>query len=219
MTHNESTHAVRARAAASRTRRWTFRRRAVAIGACALTALSGGVAVAGNGGVSAGSESRGDAPARSASNTLRPGDRGRDVKRLQRKLRLRADGVYGRGTKRGVKRYQKRKGLRADGIAGPETLRKLRIKLRRRQAASDEGSSVRLPAKLRRIAECESGGNPRAVSADGRYRGKFQFDMQTWRGLGGRGDPADAPESTQDRLALKLYRQRGSAPWGACADA
>ena len=219
MTHNRSTDAVRDRAAASRANRWTFRRRAIAAGACALTALSGGVAVAGNGGVSADSESRGDAPARTASNTLRPGSRGKAVKRLQRKLRLRADGVYGRGTKRAVKRFQKRNGLRADGIAGPETLRELGIKLRRHETSSDGGSSVRLPAKLRRIAQCESGGNPRAGSADGRYRGKFQFDMETWRGLGGRGDPADAPESTQDRLALKLYRQRGAAPWGACADA
>jgi hypothetical protein len=219
MTHNRSTDAVRDRALAGRTSRWTFRRRAVAVGACALTALSGGVAVAGNGGVSAENEARGDAPARTASNTLRPGSRGKAVKRLQRKLGLRADGVYGRGTKRAVKRFQKRNGLKADGIAGPETLRELGIKLRRHDTSSDEGSSVSLPAKLRRIAECESGGNPRAVSADGRYRGKFQFDMETWRGLGGKGDPADAPESTQDRLALKLYRQRGSAPWGACADA
>ena len=76
---------------------------------------------------------------------------------------------------------------------------------------------MRLPAVLKRIAQCESGGNPRAVSRDGRYRGKFQFDMATWRSLGGRGDPAKAAESVQDRLALKLYRQRGTAPWANCA--
>jgi hypothetical protein len=72
---------------------------------------------------------------------------------------------------------------------------------------------------LQRIAECESGGNPRAVSADGTYRGKYQFSRDTWRRLGGKGDPADAPESVQDRLALKLYRQSGTAPWPSCGRA
>ena len=30
------------------------------------------------------------------------------------------------------------------------------------------------------------------------------------------GDPADAPEWLQDRLALKLYRLRGTSPWPNC---
>ena len=70
---------------------------------------------------------------------------------------------------------------------------------------------------LRRIAECESGGDPAIVSPDGRYRGKYQFTRSTWRALGGSGDPAAASEGTQDRLALKLYRRSGTAPWPACA--
>ena len=77
-------------------------------------------------------------------------------------------------------------------------------------------SSVRLPAVLRRIAECESGGNPRAISPGGTYRGKYQFSRSTWRNLGQSGDPADAPEWLQDRVALKLYRQSGTAPWPNC---
>ena len=75
---------------------------------------------------------------------------------------------------------------------------------------------MEIPRILRLIAECESGGNPRAVSSGGTYRGKYQFSRGTWRGLGGRGDPADASEAEQDRLALKLYRQRGNAPWPNC---
>ena len=74
-----------------------------------------------------------------------------------------------------------------------------------------------MPAILRRIAQCESGGNPRAVSPGGTYRGKYQFSRSTWRNLGGTGDPADAPEWLQDKLALKLYRQSGTAPWPNCA--
>ncbi len=76
---------------------------------------------------------------------------------------------------------------------------------------------MRLPRVLRRIAKCESGGDPTAVSAGGRYRGKFQFTRATWRALGGSGDPAEASEATQDRLALKLYRRSGTDPWPTCA--
>ncbi len=75
---------------------------------------------------------------------------------------------------------------------------------------------MRLPRILRLIAECESGGNPAAVSAGGTYRGKFQFSLGTWRALGGKGDPADAPEAVQDRVALKLYRRAGTSPWPNC---
>ena len=71
-------------------------------------------------------------------------------------------------------------------------------------------------ATLESIAACESGGDPTAVSRDGRYRGKYQFTRSTWRGLGGRGDPAEAPEREQDKRALKLYRREGVKPWGAC---
>ncbi len=71
-------------------------------------------------------------------------------------------------------------------------------------------------AALARIAQCESGGNPRAVSASGQYRGKYQFDLGTWQSLGGTGDPAAAPEAEQDRLAALLYAQRGPAPWPVC---
>ena len=71
-------------------------------------------------------------------------------------------------------------------------------------------------AVLDRIAQCESGGDPRAVSASGQYRGKYQFDQGTWEGLGGTGDPAAAPEAEQDRRAAMLYAQSGPAPWPVC---
>jgi hypothetical protein len=66
------------------------------------------------------------------------------------------------------------------------------------------------------IAACESGGDPTAVSADGSYRGKYQFDYGTWASLGGSGDPAAAPEAEQDYRAALLYAQSGSSPWPLC---
>jgi hypothetical protein len=161
--------------------------------------------------------------------TLRKGDRGRAVRRLQRKLGVSADGVFGPQTDRAVKRFQRRNGLTADGIVGPMTRAKLGlarfssadVRHPPKDAPADDGngggSKVKLPRVLREIAECESGGNPRAVSSNGMYRGKFQFSRSTWKSIGGRGDdPAAASEAHQDRMALRLYRQSGVAPWPAC---
>jgi hypothetical protein len=74
-------------------------------------------------------------------------------------------------------------------------------------------------ATLDAIARCESRGNPAAVSADGRYRGKYQFDMATWQSVGGSGDPALAGEREQDRRAHALAAERGTAPWPNCGPA
>lgn len=66
------------------------------------------------------------------------------------------------------------------------------------------------------LAMCESGGNPRAVSASGRYRGLYQFDLETWRSVGGHGDPAQASRAEQTYRAQLLYRERGRSPWPVC---
>jgi hypothetical protein len=139
---------------------------------------------------------------------LKKGSRGTLVRAVQRKLGLTADGVFGPATRRAVKRFQRKHGLTADGVVGPATLARLGI------ANATRATPLRL---LERIALCESGGNPEAVSADGRYRGKYQFSRSTWRRLGGKGDPAKASEEEQDRIAAKLYAQSGTAPWPACA--
>jgi hypothetical protein len=88
-------------------------------------------------------------------------------------------------------------------------------------AASDESfpspESVGVSsATLDSIAACESGGDPAAVSPDGTYRGKYQFDYGTWASVGGSGDPAAAPEAEQDYRAALLYSRGGSSPWPIC---
>jgi hypothetical protein len=144
---------------------------------------------------------------------VKRGDRGDAVRKVQSSLGVTADGVFGPLTERAVKRFQRRKGLIVDGIVGPQTRAALGL-----DPFSSSGviRSTALPRILQRIAECESGGDPTAVSRSGRYRGKYQFSMATWQALGGEGDPAEASEWLQDRLALKLYRRSGTAPWPNC---
>jgi peptidoglycan hydrolase-like protein with peptidoglycan-binding domain len=163
-----------------------------------------------------GSSSSGGASA-SSEVVVKRGDRGSAVRSIQRELGITADGVFGPMTERAVKRFQRRHDLVPDGIVGPLTRGALGLRpFSSRSLRRTSGRSVEVPRILRRIAECESGGNPRAVSPGGQYRGKYQFSRSTWRGLGGKGDPADAPEWLQDKLALKLYRQSGTAPWPNC---
>lgn len=85
----------------------------------------------------------------------------------------------------------------------------------RRELESKFVNGVRR-STLEAIAECESHGDPRAVSSDGLYRGKYQFDRGTWQSQGGKGDPAKAPEAEQDFRAAILYKAAGSSPWPIC---
>ena len=160
-------------------------------------------------------------PAATGSHVLRVGERGPAVAAVQRRLRIAADGVFGPATRRAVKSFQRRRGLTADGIVGPQTASALRVSLPARSQAGGADRSLTGTARadrlLARIAACESGGNPRAVSPDGRYRGKYQFSRATWRGVGGSGDPAKAPEAEQDRRAAALLAQAGTSPWPNCA--
>jgi uncharacterized protein YabE (DUF348 family) len=66
------------------------------------------------------------------------------------------------------------------------------------------------------LAHCESTNYPRAVDPTGTYFGLFQFDLSTWRSVGGSGNPIDASPQEQLLRAKELYLARGLQPW-ACA--
>jgi cell wall-associated NlpC family hydrolase len=56
---------------------------------------------------------------------LKFGSRGPAVTRVQRALRIAADGIFGPQTRRAVRAFQKRHGLLVDGIVGPQTRKAL----------------------------------------------------------------------------------------------
>lgn len=190
-----SLRAVRERRLARRRRERTQRgcRRAVIAATGVLLLGAGGAVARPTGGTAA--------PSRSSSST---------VSAVQSALGIPADGIAGAQTRRAIKRFQRSKGLTVDGIIGPQTLAALGIDATATQASAPGDV-------LARIARCESGGDPTAVSPNGQYRGKYQFSRSTWRALGGTGDPAAAPEDVQDELAAKLLDTQGPDAWPVCS--
>jgi len=184
----------------ARRRRWSLRS-GLGVALASLTVATGGALAAGStGGTSA--------PAASSAKTSTS-----TVKAVQRALGITADGIAGPQTRRAIKRFQRTHGLKVDGVIGPATLGALGISAKPARTSLHD---VDPETELAKIAACESGGDPTAVSRDGHYRGKYQFTRATWRSLGGTGDPAKAPEATQDAMAAKLLALRGTAPWPVC---
>jgi resuscitation-promoting factor RpfA len=64
-----------------------------------------------------------------------------------------------------------------------------------------------------RLRICESS-NRYHINTGSGYYGAYQFDLPTWRSVGGRGRPDLASPGEQDHRALYLYRMRGWQPWG-----
>jgi len=107
--------------------------------------------------------------------------------------------------------------LRAKTRELARDVRALRRKVERERHGG--APDIPIPAALQSIAQCESHGNPRAISSNGAYRGKYQFDFGTWATVGGKGDPAAASETEQDRRAALLYKRSGATPWPVCGSA
>ena len=63
---------------------------------------------------------------------LKLGSKGNEVKLLQEKLNLKADGIFGPLTEEAVKDFQRSNGLKVDGIVGTNTLSKLNLSANKR---------------------------------------------------------------------------------------
>lgn len=90
---------------------------------------------------------------------LKIGSKGEDVKKLQAKLGLGADGDFGPGTEKAVKAWQQANGLTADGIVGDGTWGKLFS-----DGAVEAPSSIAIPASDFKLAALK-GHVPDAVIA------------------------------------------------------
>jgi hypothetical protein len=196
------------RDSARRVRRRRFRSRGVSFVLAAVMVVGAGAALAAGGGSLSGVK------------TSSSGAAGSTIVAVQQKLGVAADGIVGPQTRGAVRRFQRANGLVVDGVIGPQTLGALGITAKaapQPQGGGQTSSGTTPSATLQRIAQCESGGNPRAVSANGQYRGKYQFSRATWRAVGGSGDPAQASEAEQDRRAAMLLQRGGRSSWPNCA--
>lgn len=72
------------------------------------------------------------------------------------------------------------------------------------------------------VGACESGTTRwlrhglGVVSPTGQYRGRYQFDMSSWRGAGGYGDPVNAGWLTQAYNAVRWLHRAGRHAWPNC---
>lgn len=76
-------------------------------------------------------------------------------------------------------------------------------------------------AKLERMAMCESTKrwDIKLVLKTVTYYGGLQFDLKTWRSVGGKGYPNKASKLEQKYRAVKLIKRRGYQPWPVCGSA
>jgi uncharacterized protein YabE (DUF348 family) len=90
------------------------------------------------------------------------------------------------------------------------------VQTRSSSSSSGGGSSAPAGGGFAALAQCESGGNPGAVSRTGKYRGLYQFSRETWASVGGSGDPASASVAEQTKRAQMLLSRSGAGQWPEC---
>lgn len=127
---------------------------------------------------------------------------------------LKLDGV----TSTAVRQTEKRTTQKTRTVKKKTVVKKTQH-LKKRATRSDDRPAASGKANLSgawaKVANCESSGNPKAVNPAG-YYGLFQFDLRTWRSVGGSGNPTNASAAEQLMRAKKLYAQRGASPWPVC---
>lgn len=80
----------------------------------------------------------------------------------------------------------------------------------------DYAHYAHLSEEFSELRMCESSDNYQVDTGNG-YYGAYQFDEETWLGLGYSGYPDDAPPAVQDQAAETLQAQRGWEPWPTCS--
>jgi hypothetical protein len=146
-----------------------------------------------------------------------------DIRALQRKVGVAADGVFGPATERALKRWQRRHGLVADGIAGPQTRSALGLGagpvLKRRGG----GSGGRRSRAGRARQRSDGGGGVRSlqrrigVPADGVFGPATEAALKRWQAAHGLVADGIAGPQTREKLGLgpgPVLKRRGGGSGG-----
>ncbi len=107
--------------------------------------------------------------------------------------------------------------------SSPADLPTLEIDPSAQPAVPPDVAGFPTPEQWEAFRFCESSGNYRAVSRDGRYYGAYQFWPDTWDFVARRNYPrlvgmlpSAATTHDQDRMAYRLWEERADQPWPVC---
>lgn len=145
------------------------------------------------------------------------------VKKKRWKTRYKKSSTLYKGQKKVAQRGKPRRTrvtrryIFEDNVLKSKRIVKRRVISKGRPKIILKGTKERGPSGVwKRLAECESGGNPRAVNPAG-YYGLYQFSLATWNSVGGKGNPANASPAEQTKRAKILQKRSGWGQWPACS--
>jgi peptidoglycan hydrolase-like protein with peptidoglycan-binding domain len=148
------------------------------------------------------------------------GKRG-DVRALQHKIGVAADGVFGPATERALKRWQRRHGLVADGIAGPQTRSAMGLgagPVLKRKGGGGSGRRSGRAGRTHRSGGVRALQRKVGVPADGVFGPGTEAAVKRWQARHGLVADGVVGPQTRSRMGLGsgpvLKRKRGGSGGG-----